>query len=537
MKTRIVILVALLSLSLAVMGQSRKVKDGHKANDVQVFGQNLVTLPSSSALYQVQIMVRAGSADDPQGKEGTANLAAKALIEGGFGNTSDPTTKEKLAEITRPWGDAALPQVRVDKQATVFSMSVPRDAFPQFIKQVLQPMFTEPLWTQSEIDRLRREALTGIQSNLRFEDEESLGLAALDNWVIPGMGLDHLTLGTVKGLGAITPEDLSAFYKKFYQRENMFIATSINDPQELATLMNSLPKGESMYARAEKLVRVTPEAGRHLLIITQPNAIATGLHLGFPIPVTRTSDDYWPLFVGTTYFGLHRDSFGRLYKDIREDRGYNYGDYAYTEFMAGRPFFLFPPPGTPRTQQYFSMWMRPVGHPYTHFILKAMTAELDRFVKEGLTPQQVAEAKIRARTLYLNYAESLDRQLGYRLDDMFYGMKDNGYISTMLAKIDAVTPEQVNASIKKYLQVENLKYIVVTNESEGSKLADDVANGTNVVTKTLAEYHISEPVPDEKKKMLAQDEEWKAYSLNISRSNIEVVKAADMFESAPTGAK
>ncbi len=120
---------------------------------------------------------------------------------------------------------------------------------------------------------------------------------------------------------------------------------------------------------------------------------------------------------------------------------------------------------------------------------------------------------------------------------MFYGMKDNGYISTMLAKIDAVTPEQVNASIKKYLQVENLKYIVVTNESEGSKLADDVANGTNVVTKTLAEYHISEPVPDEKKKMLAQDEEWKAYSLNISRSNIEVVKAADMFESAPTGAK
>ncbi len=304
MKTRIVILVALLSLSLAVMGQSRKVKDGHKANDVQVFGQNLVTLPSSSALYQVQIMVRAGSADDPQGKEGTANLAAKALIEGGFGNASDPTTKEKLAEITRPWGDAALPQVRVDKQATVFSMSVPRDAFPQFIKQVLQPMFTEPLWTQSEIDRLRREALTGIQSNLRFEDEESLGLAALDNWVIPGMGLDHLTLGTVKGLGAITPEDLSAFYKKFYQRENMFIATSINDPQELATLMNALPKGESMYARAEKLVRVTPEAGRHLLIITQPNAIATGLHLGFPIPVTRTSDDYWPLFVGTTYFGL-----------------------------------------------------------------------------------------------------------------------------------------------------------------------------------------------------------------------------------------
>ena len=42
-----------------------------------------------------------------------------------------------------------------------------------------------------------------------------------------------------------------------------------------------------------------PEAieGRHLLIVTQPNAIATGLHLGFPIGVKRGDPDYWPLFV------------------------------------------------------------------------------------------------------------------------------------------------------------------------------------------------------------------------------------------------
>jgi len=273
-----------------------------------------------------------------------------------------------------------------------------------------------------------------------------------------------------------------------------------------------------------------PEAGRHLLIITQPNAIATGLHLGFPIPLTRDSDDYWPMFVANVDLGTHRDDFGRLYREIREARGYNYGDYSYTEYQYGRPFFLFPPPTTPRTQQYFSIWIRPVGHQYTHFILKAMTAELDRFVKDGLTPEEVAEAKIKARTLYLNYAQSLSRQIGYRLDDMFYGMKDNGYLQQMLAKIDAVTPEQVNAAIKKYLQSDNLKYVIVTNEGLAGKLADDIAAGTGVTPKTLAEYHISEPVPAEKKAMLDQDEQWKAYPLNIPRANIEVVKAADMFE-------
>jgi zinc protease len=280
-------------------------------------------------------------------------------------------------------------------------------------------------------------------------------------------------------------------------------------------------------------MRAVPEPGRHLLIITQPNAIATGLHLAFPIPVTRTSEDYWPLLIGNVFLGIHRDDFGRLYQDIRADRGYNYGDYSYIEYLYGRTMFLFPPPTTPRTQQYFSIWIRPVGHQYTHFILKAMTAELDRFVKQGLTPEQVSLAKIKARTLYLNYAESLSRQLGYRLDDMFYGMKDNGYLQQMLAKIDAVTPEQVNAAIKKYLQVDNLKFIIVTNESLADKLADDIGNNTNVTSKTNEEYHIADPIPADKQAMLKQDEEWKAYPLNIPRSNIEIRKAADMFETGP----
>ena len=507
-------------------------KVSHRGAPVHVFGTNVVTLPSASSLYQIQIMVRAGSADDSPGKEGTANLVARALIEGGFGDPKTPVTKEKLAEITRPWGDAALPQVRVEKETTTYSMVVPRNAFPEFVEQILKPMFNHPLWMQAELDRLRREALTEITSQLRFEDEESLGLAALDNWMYEGTGLSHLTAGTVKGLQAVKREDLEAFYRKYYASSNMLVATSINDQDQLLKLTESLPSSAAPVPPEPVASAGSLKPGRHLLIITQPNAIATGLHVGFPIPVNRTSDDYWPLFVGNVFLGLHRDSFGRLYQEIREDRGYNYGDYSYTEYVTGKPRFLAPPPTTPRTNQYFCIWIRPVGHQYSHFILKAMTAELDRFIREGLTADQVQQAKVRARTLYLDYAESLSRQLGYRLDDMFYGMKDHGYLQEMLAKIDAVTPEQVNAAIKKYLQTKNLEYVIVTNESLGDKLADDVASGSNVTSKTLAEYHISEPIPPEKQKMLEQDETWKAFPLNIPRENIRVVKAADMFEDA-----
>ena len=501
-----------------------------KAQKLHVYPTNLVTVASDSPLYQIKIMVRTGSADDPAGKEGTANLAARALIEGGFGNPKAPVTTQKLAEITRPWGDAAFPTVLVGKQATTFSMTVPRNAFAQYVQRVLKPMFNQPLWLPAEVDRLRRDTLTSIQSGLRFEDQESLGLLALDNYVFSGTRLGHLALGTVKGLQAITPADLNAFYKRYYTLGNMYVATTINDQQDLSKLTAALPAGEPVY-RPANLARSMVAPGRHVLIITQPNAIATGLHLGYPISLRRTDPDYWPLFVANVFLGVHRDSFGRLYQEIREERGYNYGDYSYIEYQYGRPQFLFPPPATPRDQQYFSTWIRPVGHQYAHFIMKAMTAELDRFARQGMTAQQVAAAKIKARALYLNYAESVSRQLGYRLDDMFYGMRDQGYLEQMLPRIDAVTPEQVNAAIKKYLQAQNLDYVIVTSQAEGEKLANDIAADSNVQSKTPEEYHISQPVPPDKQKMLDQDKQWAAYPLSIPRANIEVVKAAEMFES------
>jgi hypothetical protein len=33
--------------------------------------------------------------------------------------------------------------------------------------------------------------------------------------------------------------------------------------------------------------------------------------------------------------------------------------------------------------------------------------------------------------------------------------------------------------------------------------------------------------------MLQQDEQWKAFPMNIPRAKIQVIKAADMFESGP----
>jgi zinc protease len=505
----------------------------------------VVTLDSAGPLLYVRVMVKAGSASDPQGLEGLAYLTGRLLIEGGFGDPKKPVTKEQLAEMTRPWGEGAYPSVRVGKDTTSVSMTVPRERFAEYSARVLKPLFTQPLFSDKELDRLRKETLEDIRSNLRFQQIELLGLLALDNAIHDGTSYAHLTQGTVQGLEQVKAESARGFYRTWYRPENLTIAVStadndiVNELREALSGVGEAGKGVEAYS-PRAVGPPSAVSGRHVIIIGLPKAIASGVHAGFPIPLTRSDADYWPLFVANVWFGTHRDSFSHLYQVFREERGYNYGDYSYIEYFEGRPLFLFPPANSPRRYQYFSVWIRPVANEYTHHLMKALTCELENFIRNGLTPEQVEAAKNKARVLYLSYAENVDRLVGYKLDDDFYGMS-SGYLDQYLSRIDAATPEAVNAAIRKYLQVENLRYIVVTDQSLADKLADDIAQNRNAGGKSLKDYQLDAEeregnkywlVTDRRLQALKQDALWEAYRLGIPRSNIHVVKAEQMFETA-----
>jgi zinc protease len=275
-------------------------------------------------------------------------------------------------------------------------------------------------------------------------------------------------------------------------------------------------------------------------IVALPNAISTGLHAGFPLPVTRTDADYWPLYVANIWVGTHRDSFGHLYSTIRADRGYNYGDYSYIEHFEGRPFTMFPPPNTPRRYQYFSIWLRPVQNDYAYHLMKALTWELENFARTGLTDDECAQAKNKAKVLYLNLAETGSRLLATRLDDEFYGMSP-GYLEGYLKNIDGVTCKAVNAAIHKYLQAKNLEYVVVTSKAMAPKIAEQLAGNAPAWGKPPADYQIDSKeeggekvylVPERKLQLLQLDAAWAYYPLDIPRSRIHIVPAEKMFETA-----
>ncbi len=357
----------------------------------------------------------------------------------------------------------------------------------------------------------------------------------------------HPPIGTVRGLAAVTRDDVRSFYASMYRPEYAVIGLSSADPRVsklVSAAVNGIGGGAGAGAARISSAPRQPGAmprGRHVLVVTEPNAIATGVHAGFPIDVKRGHPDYWPLYVANVHFGTHRDGFSHLYKRIRQERGYNYGDYSYIEWFPGRFAFLFPPTNVPRSSQDFTIWIRPIQHQYTVHLMKALTFELDRYVAQGLTEEEVALAKNKARVLYLSLGETTARRVGYRIDDVVYGMNDRGFLDGYLQSIDAVTTAQVNAAIRAHLQADNVQYVVVTDEKVAPKLlsqlkADEPAFGKDA--KAYAFEAVEEngqtfyKISDVQVDTLRRDGMWAAYPLNLAKGGIQTIKAADLFETA-----
>lgn len=504
---------------------------------------NVVSLDSKAPMVNIKVMVKAGSAQDPEGLEGLAALTAALLVEGGFGDPAQPVTKERLAELTRPWGSAAYPSVSVSKEVTVVSFTVPREFALRYVDEVLGPLLSKPLFDAKELERLRGESLQALRSGLRLEQIEELGLVALDNYIHDGTAYAHPDGGTEKGLAAVTREAALRFYRTHYQPGSVVVGLGAGDAAlktKLEAALAGVGRGSAAPYPGRQVAAPAPVKGREAALVALPNAISSGLHAGFPLKLTRAHKDFWPLYVANVWFGTHRDGFSHLYQVIREERGYNYGDYSYIEHFEGRPSNLFPPFNTPRRYQYFSLWARPVGHAYVPHLLRALAWELDHFVRTGLPEDQCALAKNKAKVLYLSLAETADRILAAKLDDSFYGMKP-GYLEAYLKNIEAVTCARVNAAIKEHLSAADIKFLVVTNVKEAAKIAEAAASPEPAWGKEPSEYQIDVKeedgrklflVPELKLDILRRDAVWAYAPLGLTRENIRIVPVERVFETA-----
>lgn len=470
---------------------------------------------AASPLVALRIGFRAGSQNDPPGKEGLAALTARMLAEGGSEQVAYAELLEKLYPLAAAMGGDC------DKELTVFTGEVHRDKLEEFYRLFADTLL-KPRFDPNDFERLKAEQLSALEADLRGNDDENLGKWTLQLALYPpSHPYGHVDTGTVAGLKSITLDDVKAFYQKHYTAANVapMVAGGVDDAFRArleAELAQRLP------AASGATVPPSPAAPAEIkdleLTIVEKPTIATAISLGFPVNLTRADDDFYALAVANSAFGEHRTFNGRLMRNMRGKRGLNYGDYSYIENFVQDGGSTFALPGVPRRQQFFSIWIRPVPHDKGVFALRQAIRELDMLVRDGLS-----EAEFEAtRNFLLNYSklwvQTQSRRLGYQMDGKFYGRDD--LVTELGKRLPTLTLQQVNAAIKKHLQSKDLAVAVVTDN--GARFRDSILSGEA----TPLVYDTQGTPPE----VLAEDKEIAVWPLNVNRDKLRIVPVQQMFE-------
>ena len=484
------------------------------ADPVPVDSETGIGRPTASPLVTIRIAFQTGSIDDPPGKNGLNALTALMLGRGG----TETLTFEELAAQLYPW--SASIRAQADKEVTTVIGEVHRDHLEPFY-EILRALVISPRFDPADFERNRDFLTNTIVSSLRGNDDEELGKAALNVLMYAGHPYGSPNVGTERGLAAVTLDDVRAFHAARYTRGNFLLGVTGGYPAGfVARVEQDLTEGLGDSTADPVALPMPRELDRIELVLVEKQAIATAISIGFPIDVSRTDDDFYPLLVANSYFGEHRTFNGLLMNKMRGDRGLNYGDYAYIESFVQDGGSRFPIPNIPRRQQFFSIWIRPVPHHNAHFALRQALRELEILVTDGLSQ----EAFDTTRDFLVNYSklyvQTASRRLGYEMDSRFYGTRY--YVDELQERLGVLTVDGVNQAVRRHLQHEDLAIAVVTSGAE--ELRDRLLN--NATSTPTYNTDVTDAV-------LAEDAEIVEYALDFNPDQVRIIPVEEMFVGSP----
>jgi zinc protease len=382
----------------------------------------------------------AGSFFDPAQTPGLASVTANLMRQG----TSTRTSKQLAEDI-----DGLGANVNVMAPATsteaVLRASGLKDNFDKWFA-IATDVLLNPSFPADELKLIQRRQLVQIRqqrANPGFLGQERLAKTLYG---------DHpasVVSGTPQSIMSITPEMIAAFYHEHYTPQNTILAVAgdVNAKELVPKLEKALASWKKTDLKVTLPASPAPQTSTAVLLVNRPGSVQTNLLLG-NLAVDRRSDDYIPLALMNNIVG--GGAAGRLFMNLRENKGYTYG--AYSRLEAGD----FVGPWVANSEVRSDV----TGGAVTEFF-----NEIRRICTEPVPEEELQRNK---RAIVARFALSLERPeslVNYAVTSERYGFPDT-YWDDYPAKIMAVTPADITRVADKYLNPNAIQVVAVGDASK-----------------------------------------------------------------------
>ncbi|KAA0972208.1 insulinase family protein [Aureimonas fodinaquatilis] len=368
----------------------------------------------------------AGTTEDPQGRDGMANLLSGLLDEG-------------AGDI-----DSQAFQARLDEFGVSLSFSATYDNFGGNFRTIvanedvafdlLRLALNEPRLDEEPVQRIRSQIETGIIANRN--DPGTLASEAFRRTVFPDHPYARPTEGTVETLNAVTVDDMRAFRDRAFAKDNLVIGVvGAIDAERLGKRLDEVFGNLPDKAELTSVPDVQPVIGKseHVeLAVPQTN-----IQIALP-GIQRDDPEFFAAYLMNHILGGGTFS-SRLYSEVREKRGLAYGvgsnlvDYDHAAFMMA----------------YTATRADRAGES-----IDVIREQMQRLAADGTNEEELDKAKAYVKGAYA--VQNLSSSLG--IASTLVGIQLDGlgvnYINEREALIDAVTMDEVKAMADRLLTAE-----------------------------------------------------------------------------------
>jgi zinc protease len=283
------------------------------------------TLPNGLRLLLVEshrqpvlslaLMLPAGDAYDPAGKEGLATLAAQVLTKGAGARSAE----QVAATIEGVGGSISASETAdfLNVRANVLSTDAPL-AF-----ELVGDAITRPTFAAKEVDLARTQAASALQ--LAQSDPASLGRRYFAAQLYGQHPYGRMP--TAASVRTLTVDDLRAFQRaRLVPRGALLvIAGDIGLPRAKALAQQYLGSWAGTPAGDVARPRMPQRATTEILLVHRPGSVQSNIMVG-NLTFAPANPNFYALNVASQILGGGSDS--RLFSDLREKHGWTYGAYS-----------------------------------------------------------------------------------------------------------------------------------------------------------------------------------------------------------------
>ncbi|MBI3447995.1 MAG: insulinase family protein [Acidobacteria bacterium] len=384
-------------------------------------------------LVNMTLVLPFGTTSDPAGLPGICQVTADLLEEGTTSRTSRQIADE-LAAIGGSLTASAGPD-SVTVSGSVLSEFVPR------LASLLADEILNPSFPQAEV-ALRK-------ANMKQELAQNRAQPA---WLarqrfagaVYGSSPYARTSPTDASIDAMERGAIAEFHRKMFVpgAAILVVVGDVEEAAALAEITAKLGSWKGGSVAAPRFPDPPAASARRILLVDRPGSVQSDIVVG-TLGIRRTDPLYFPALMLDGVVGAGTAS--RLFLVLREEKGFTYD--AHSEF---------------RTRLRSGDWcaVTEVRTDVTKPALAEILKQLDRVRNETVDPSELTAAKTLATGIFTLQLERPAALSGLLAEQRFFGLPADE-LETYVAKIGAVTPEQVRDAAKSLCDTSRSAIVVV----------------------------------------------------------------------------